>query len=187
MGCEPKAGQYAGSVQVTWETSETPGEQALRFGSADYASIPPTSTGLLIQLIQQGKINAVQVPTLNIYFQAFVLAFSISGAQHFSTNAITIPSDFFTYLGMREFFARAYPYSTIENTIWTKDGIQFGFNEGGAIPQFMGNYYPTNIPWPNSDPCTSTTNQACPAYWWAQMQSPTSAYYDPEVTKLHEL
>ncbi|HEV2165459.1 MAG TPA: PKD domain-containing protein [Thermoplasmata archaeon] len=180
-GCQPKAGQYASAIEVTWETSETPGEQALRFGSADFASIPTTSIGLLLQLIQQGKVNAIQVPTLNIFFQAFDLQFSIPGAQHYSTNPITVPADFFTYLGMREFFARAYPYTTIENTINTKDGIQFGFNEGGAIPQFMGNYYPNNIPWPNSDPCASTTNQACPAYWWSQMQSSTSPYFDPEV------
>jgi peptide/nickel transport system substrate-binding protein len=181
VGCQPKAGQYASQIEVTWETSETPGEQALRFGSADYASIPTTSIGLLLQLIQQGKVNALQAPTLDIFFQAFDLQFNLAGAQHYSTNAITIPDDFFTYLGMREFFARAYPYTTVENTINTKDGIQFEFNEGGAIPQFMGNYYPTNISWPNTDPCTSVTDPACPTYWWNQMQQSSSIFYDPEV------
>lgn len=182
-GCQPKAGQYASQIQVIWETSETPGEQALRFGAADFATIPPTSVGLLLQLIQQGKVNAIQAPTLSIFFQAFNLNFNLAGAQRFSTNPITVQNDFFSYLGMREFLARAYPYNTIENTIQTRDGIQYSFNEGGAIPQFMGGYYPTNISWPTADPCTSTTDQACPAYWWAQMQSKSSSFYDQEATQ----
>ncbi|MCI4357942.1 MAG: ABC transporter substrate-binding protein [Thermoplasmata archaeon] len=180
-GCTPKAGQYASQVEVTWETSETQGEQALRFGAADFASIPSSSIGLMLQLIQQGKINAIQAPTLNIFFEAFNLNFNLPGAQRYSTNPIGVLADFFTYIGMREFISRAYPYATIENTINTKDGIQFGFNMGGAIPQFMGNYYPSNISWPSKDPCTSTTDPACPAYWWAQMHSSSSPFYDPQV------
>ncbi|MCI4349512.1 MAG: PKD domain-containing protein, partial [Thermoplasmata archaeon] len=182
-GCQPKAKQYASTIDITWETSETPGEQAYRFGSADFANIPLTSIGLLLQLISQGKVNALQAPTLNIGFSPFNMEFNLPTAQKLSTNAITIPIDFFSYLGMREFFALAYPYATIENTIQTKNGIQFSFNMGGAIPQFMGNYDPTNIPWPSADPCSTPnhTNKACPDYWWAQMQNPSGPYYDPEL------
>ncbi|HEV2230851.1 MAG TPA: hypothetical protein VGS18_01530, partial [Thermoplasmata archaeon] len=90
---------------------------------------------------------------------------------------------FFSYLGVREFFSRAYPYTTIQDTINTKDGIQLSFPEGGAIPQFMGNFYPSNIPWPSKDPCQDKTDPSCPAYWWSQMQDPSSPYYDQEVTR----
>jgi hypothetical protein len=47
----------------------------------------------------------------------------------------------------------------------------------------MGNYYPANISWPNGDPCTDKANPNCPGYWWAQMQSPSSPYFDPEIAK----
>jgi hypothetical protein len=180
-GCEAQPGNYAKTVEVTWENTETPGEQAYRYGAADLASIPSTEIGLLLQLIQEGKVNALLGPTLNIGFTAFNMNFYLAGAQHITTNPITVSTDFFSYLGMREFFSRAYPYQTIQNTINTRDGIELGFLSGGAIPQFMGNYYPRDIPWPNTNPCTSTTNSTCPSYWWAQMQDPSSPYYDPEV------
>jgi hypothetical protein len=180
-GCPVTPKQYASTVEVTWETTETPGEQAYRYGAADFASIPSTEIGLLLQLIQEGKVNALLGPTLNIGFTAFNMDFYLQGLQHLTTNPVTAPTDFFSYLGMREFFARAYPYQTIQNTINTRDGIELSFPEGGAIPQFMGNYYPRDIPWPNTNPCSDPTNSTCPAYWWAQMQNPSSPYYDPEV------
>ena len=180
-GCQPQPHTYAGTVEVTWETSAEPGEQSYIAGTADLASIPSTDFSLFIQLIDLGKIIAVSAPTISIAFAPFDMNFDVGTAQRFTTTTINVHSDFFSYLGMREFFTRAYPYSTIENTINTKDGIQLSFNYGGAIPQFMANYYPTNIPWPNTDPCTNVANTSCPVYWWDQMQSPTSPYYDPEV------
>jgi hypothetical protein len=179
-GCPASPGRFPSTVAVTWETTETPGEQALRYGSADFATIPSTEIGLLLQLIQQGKLNAIMQPTLTLGFEAFNMNFS-RGAQSLTANPITIKSDFFSYLGMREFFARAYPYQTIESTINTRDGIELSFPSGGAIPEYLSNYYPNNIPWPNSDPCTDASNPACPSYWWAQMQNTSGPYYDPEV------
>jgi hypothetical protein len=98
---------------------------------------------------------------------------------------ITVDSDFFTSLGVREFFTHAYPYATIEKELNTYDGIVLGTNYGGAIPQYMANYYPTNISWPGGDPCTSTTDPACASYWWAQLHNDSNGvpgpYYDPEL------
>jgi peptide/nickel transport system substrate-binding protein len=180
-GCQPRPNTYAGTVEVTWETSAEPGEQAYISGTADLASIPSTDFSLFIQLINLGKIVAVSAPTISIGFVAFDMNFNVGDAQRYTTTTINVQGNWFTYLGMREFFSRAYPYATVENTIETKDGIQLGFNYGGAIPQFMANYYPTNIPWPSTDPCTSTSDPTCPTYWWAQMETPSSPYYDPEV------
>jgi PKD domain-containing protein len=181
-GCQPAPGQYTPTVSVVWETSQTPGEQAYASGVADFASIPSTDTALMLSLIAQGKITAVTVPSLAIDFFPFNLLFNAPSAEKYTSNPITVPQDFFSYLAVRQLFARAYPYATIQQTLNTIDGIQTGFNYGGAIPQFMANYYPSNVSFPNADPCADTTNSACPSYWWAQARSPSSVYYDPELT-----
>ncbi len=183
LQCQPPAHDYAPQVQVSWETNAIPGEQAYANGEADFASIPQPDLQLLIQLINQGKVNAISAPSLTIGFYPFNMNFNIGGAQKFTSNPISVPSDFFSYMGMRQFFARAYPYETVLRTIDTYNGIQLGFGYGGAIPQFMANYYPRDIPWPSTDPCNDPTNAVCPTYWWAQMQQPSSPYYDPEVAQ----
>ncbi len=182
-GCQPASNNYARTVSVTWETQATPGEQAYAAGIADQATIPTTDIALLIQLINAGKVTAISAPTLTIGFEPFNMNFNIGGAQKYTSLPITVKSDWFSYVGMREFFSRAYPYQTVEQTISTRDGIQFGFDYGGAIPQFMANYYPRDIPWPSTDPCNDPTNVSCPTYWWAQMLNPSSPYYDPEAAQ----
>ncbi len=180
-GCPPASGNYAHEVDVTWETSPIQGEQAYLNGVADHATIPSTDFSLLLELISQGKAVAINAPTLTIGFEPFNLNFNLQGAQRLTTQPVTVPTDWFSYLGMRAFTALSYPYTTVQNTINTRDGVVLGFGYGGAIPQYMANYYPKDIPWPNQDPCSDNQNPACPDYWWAQMQSPSSPYYDPEV------
>lgn len=184
--CWPKAGTYANTVEVTWETSPTPGEQALAAGVADFATVPTNDLSLVLQLISEGKMNAISAPTLSIGFAAYDLTFDVAKAQSFTPNPISVQGDFFSFLGMRQLFSRAYPYTTIQNTINTKDGIQLAFNYGGAIPQFMGNYYPGNISWPSQDPALACAGslagtQSCPNWWWGQMHQSSSPYFDPEV------
>jgi peptide/nickel transport system substrate-binding protein len=181
-GCYPAPHQYAPNVQVTWEKDPTAGEQAYASGVADHASIPSTDFALLLQLVQQGRVQVISAPTLTVGFYAFNMNFNLGGAQHFDTSPVTVKNDFFSYLGMRQFVSRAYPYTTIQQSIETKDGIQLGFNYGGAIPEFMANYYPKDIAWPNADPCSSQTDVACPAYWWHAMLDSTSPYFDPEAS-----
>jgi peptide/nickel transport system substrate-binding protein len=179
--CYPAAGTYAKTIQVTWETEATEGEQALASKSADFASVPSTDLSLLLQLISEGVVNAIQAPTLVVGFESFDMNFNLAAADKLSTNPVTVPSDFFSYLGMRNFVTRSYPYTTIEDTINTKYGIQLSFDEGGAIPDYMGDYYPTNISWPDANTCASDTNPTCAPYWWAQMHNASSPYFDPEV------
>jgi hypothetical protein len=45
----------------------------------------------------------------------------------------------------------------------------------------MGNYYPTNISWPSTDPITSTSVNGSAAWWWAQATTSGGPYYDPEL------
>jgi peptide/nickel transport system substrate-binding protein len=179
-GCEPAPGAYAANIQETWESTATPGEQAFAAGIADLATIPPPDTGLALQLIEAGKIQATSYPSISIFFHPYDMSFNVKAAQAYIPSPITVPGDFMSYLGMRQFLNHAFPYTTVENTVNTRDGIQFGFNYGGVIPTYMA-YSPTNIAWPSGDPCTDSSNPNCPAYWWAQMHSSSSPYYDPEV------
>jgi peptide/nickel transport system substrate-binding protein len=180
-GCEPAVGGYASSVSVTWETTQVPGEQAYAAGVADFASIPSTDTAFLLQLIAQGKIQATAFPSISIDFFPFNLDFNLAGAKGYTSNPITAPTDFFSYVGMRQFFSAAYPYSTIQQTINTIGGIPYDFQYGGAIPQFMANYYPTNVSWPTGNPDTNPADVGGAAWWWAQITNPSSQYYDPEA------
>ena len=179
--CQPVAGNYVPIVRVVWESDPTLGEQSMASGVADFASFPSTDTGFLLQLIQDGKANAQVVPSLAINTLFFALNFSKSRENTYTSNPVTIPSDFFSYLGMRQFFVHAYPYASVQSTVNTVDGIQYGFDFGGAIPDFMGNYYPHNINWPTGNPCTNASDTSCPAYWWAAMNDKMGPYYDPEA------
>ncbi|MCI4336758.1 MAG: PKD domain-containing protein [Thermoplasmata archaeon] len=182
QGCWPAAGSFAASVSDTWEVNQLPGEEAYQAGVADFASIPSTDTGLLLQLLAQGKVKTVAFPSLSIDFYPFNLAFNVQGAEKYTTNPISVPSDVFSYGGLRQFIAHAYPYATIEQTINTLDGIEYDFNYGGAIPQFMANYYPTNISFPGGNPDTNPSDVGGAAWWWQQVAHNTSSpFYDPEL------
>jgi PKD domain len=179
--CQPPAGDYAPVVKVVWESDATVGEQSLASGVADFATFPTTDTGFLLQLIQKGLANALVVPSIVVNTLFFALNFSVSQDHMYTDNPVNIPSDFFSYLGMRQFFVDAYPYASVQSTVNTVDGIQYGFDFGGAIPDFLGNYYPHDISWPTGTPCTNATDPSCPAYWWAAMNDKGGPYYDPEA------
>ncbi|MCI4353103.1 MAG: PKD domain-containing protein [Thermoplasmata archaeon] len=180
-GCQPAPGTFAPDVQVIYEATATPGENAYASGSADFASIPIQDTAFLLQLIQNGKLGATTIPSISIFQVFYAFQFSVAREHTYSANPVTIPSDFFSWVGMRQFFAHAYPYATIESTVNTVDGIQYGFDMGGAIPTYMDGYTPTNINWPSGDPCAVATNQACPAFWWTAINTKGGPFYDPEA------
>ena len=92
-----------------------------------------------------------------------------------------MPANFFASEGVRSFLNLAYPYTTVENTINTVDGISYGINYGGAIPIGMGNYYPENISWPDADPVPGSTAVGSASWWWTEMNTAGSPYYDPYV------
>ena len=180
-GCQPAAGQYVASVSVTWETSQLPGELAYQAGEADFATIPTTDTALLLNLVQEGKIGVTAFPTISINFFPFNLNFNVAGAKQFDTSPISVPSNFFAATAVRQFFANAYPYSTVQSTINTVDGVTYYFQQHGAIPQYMGNYYPANITWPSGDPTDNPSQAGSAAWWWAQGHNASSPYYDPQL------
>ncbi len=183
VNCEPLPGptHYAATVTVVYQSSDTVGIEQYKAGQTDFASILPGETPQMLSLIQEGKIGAFTIPTLDINFLPLAMEFNPVAAKALDPNILNIPSDFFNYVGLREFLVNAFPYTTVENTIFTTDGIQYGFNYGGAIPQYMGNYYPTNISWPSTDPVTNGATVGSAAWWWAQATTSSSPYYDPEL------
>jgi peptide/nickel transport system substrate-binding protein len=182
-GCEPEPGQYASTVNVFWEPSDTIGIQEYYAGRADAATIQGTDIPTLLSLQRQGLIGVLPFPTISVQFMGYSLDFSVSAAQAVvgSAGTINVPANFFAYDGLRQFLSYAFPYQTVENTIFTADGIQTGFNYGGAIPYGMANYYPTNISWPSTDPDYTATDVGGAAWWWAQATNPSSVYYDSQL------
>ena len=182
-GCLPLPGHYAATANIFWEPTDTIGIQEYYAGRADGATISGVDTPTLLSLQRQGLIGVQPSPTLSVAQFAYNLDVDLSVAQSDvgSAGTINVPANFFAYDGLRQFLSYAFPYQTMENTIYTLDGIQRGFLFGGAIPYGMGDYYPTNISWPMSDPDPNPADVGGAAWWWAQINNPTSPYYDPEL------
>ena len=179
--CEPAPGKYAANVEVFWESSDTTGIQKYLAGQTDFATIVSTDTPTLLSLLQAGKLGAFTAPTLNLFFFNYALTFDLAAAQALDPFTLNIPDTFFASNAVRAFVNLAFPYTTNQNTLNTVDGITFGIPEGGAIPIGMGNYYPENISWPSTDPVTNPAIVGSDAWWWAQMNNPSSPYYDSYV------
>lgn len=181
-GCQPEPGTYQAEAIVAWEASDTVGLQEYAAGQADFAGIYTTHTTQMLQLVSEGKIWYTTFPTLSIFFMPFTFNFSLANEQIFdSVSTPNIPTDFFGYSTVRELMANAWPYATIQSTVNTVDGVEFGVQYGGVIPIGMGNYYPTNISWPSGDPVADPSVVGSAAWWWAQGINSSSAYYDAEL------
>ena len=181
--CDPAVGAYIGSVNVNWEADDSYGISEYRAGTADFAAIAATDTSTLLQLQGQGKLNIYYAPTISSFFTPINLLYS---QANFASDFVSAPTPnlhqaAFSNLGLREFYVHSYPYATVENTIRTVDGIVFTFNAGGPIPKGMGNYYPTNVSYPAGDPDTNPSDVGGAAWWWAQINNPSSQYYDAYV------
>jgi peptide/nickel transport system substrate-binding protein len=161
---------YVPTVNVIWESSATQGESAYAAGAADFASIPPTDTNFMLQLRANGTIGIAETPSLSISFYPFNMDYNVTGAQTYVTTPINTPGTILQDLNFRQFLINSFPYATIESTVNTVDGVQYAFPYGGAIPQYMGTFYPANISWPTSDPSTNPNVVGTAGYWWAQFQ-----------------
>ena len=177
-GCPPAPNTYAKTVEVTWGSDQTQGEQELSAGIADMASIPESDMSLVFNLVASGKVTAVTYPTLTTSFIVMNMDIDSFVSSGYPTN---VPSDFLSYLGVRQFLVHSYPYATIERTVYTANGVEEAVPYGGAIPRYLDGYYPSNITWPTGDPCTNSSNPSCATYWWSQLRNSSSVYYDPEA------
>jgi len=194
-GCYPANGHYPGTVYVFWDPNSVTGVEQYIAGQSDFSVILPTDIPTILNLVKQDKVVLFSIPTLNLFPEGFSFVFDPSAAQSASGLTTNIPGDFFANPGMRMFFAQTFPYWTYINIDNLVDGVPFIQGEGGAIPQYLGNYYPENVTWPGmnisagqwpqiwQDPSTtasaSVTDSA--AWWWANITNPSSPIYDKEA------
>jgi hypothetical protein len=110
-------------------------------------------------------------PSLSIAFTNFDLNFSQTGAQTLLPAGTTLnaPNTLFQDLAFRQFIEHSYPYQSVQSEYNTVDGITTTSLYGGAIPNHMGNYYPTNISWDFTNP--SSTGNDTAGWWWRQVES----------------
>jgi len=179
--CEPGPSSYIPTISVNYTATDTIGLRGYANGTTDFATILTPEGPQMLVLLNESRIGRLNVPTGSIFALAFALTFSPTAAKTLDPNPINVPGDFFSYVGLREFLAHAFPYNTVENSIFTADGIQYGINYGGAIPHYTGDYYPTNISWPTGDPVSNVSTVGSAGWWWAQATSSSSPYYDPEL------
>jgi hypothetical protein len=188
FACLPAPGAYANRVNVQWELSDQQGIADFEAGYADYAAITPADTTTLITLLQKGLLGVETAPTLSIAFLLMNLQIDLTSFKSLDIYPSDIQANTFSYIGLRDFLATAIPYATIESTLFTVDGIQYFFNYGGFIPQGMANYYPSNVSFPNynvtsgqfTNPGTSPSQPYSMAWYWSQLNNPSSPIYDPQ-------
>ena len=190
-GCYAAANAYANTVYVFWGQNSVTGVEQYIAGQSDVSTFFPTDIPTILNLVHAGKVGLFTLPTLNLFPEGFSEEFTPSVTQSDSGLTTNIQGNFFSYVGMREFFAATFPYNTYITVDNTEDGIPFIQGEGGAIPDYLGNYYPANVTWPGlntttgawMDPNTaaSASVQGSPAWWWAQLTTSGSTYYDPEA------
>ncbi len=182
--CLPSPKSYLPRVDVSWEgTNDTLGLAAARNGLADSVSIVPASFGSILQ--NPGYEVGPSVPTLSFQFTALSLTFSpslVSDWDSCTSSCLNVNGSFFDSLALREFLVRAYPYTSIEQSLYTVDGVPFAQSYGGGIPPGMGYDYPSNVPWPSGDPVPNATETGNVAWWWLQATTPSSSWYDPALS-----
>jgi len=174
---------------VFWEPSDQVGIQEYLQGQADFAGIQTSDTGTLLNLQAAGKIGIQTVPTISIFFDPINMAVNLSSVPGYYTGSLNIPSalggghwsDFFSYIGLRQFLVNAFPYTADLQQVLSVDGVTYGLNYGGAIPHFMGDYYANNVTWPAGSPDSNASHVGGAAWWWAQANTASSPYYDPQL------
>jgi len=180
-GCTPEPGSYISSVTVTVTSSFAEALGALANGTADFVSFDEGNTSQVISDLNNGSAYLVTAPT----FDVFVIALNVNFNQPLERvydPSLNVPSDFLNHVALRQFLVHAYPYATEENLTGYDGGVQFSMETGGAIPRYMGDYFPLNVSWPFDDPVNGSVVVGSASWWWAQATDPTSQYFDPELS-----
>ena len=198
-GCYAPPGQSPRTVYVFWDPNDTVGLEQYFAGQADFAQFYPTDLPTMINLESEAKVTLFEQPTLDLFPESFSMRFNATAAEMESTLPVNVPGDFFSYPGMRMFLAATFPYASYIDPDNAVDGVPFIQGEGGAIPEYLGDYYPENITWPGMnastaewpqlwvDPNTNATiapslsSVGSPLWWWTNITDPRSPYYDSEA------
>jgi len=186
--CQPAPGHYAASVVDYWDADDTVGIQELTAGYADFAGIEAAHTSTQLKLVADGLAGVLNVPTLGTFNFAYNTAIDLTALKTYDPEPVNIGVNSLSYNGLRGFLTTAYPYASVQAQYNVIEGVQQGFNYGGFIPEYMGNYYPTNISWPDynvtsgqfGNPSSDASTVGSAAWYWSQLTNPSSNLYDPE-------
>ncbi len=194
--CLPEPGTYIPNVVVYWQDTDTLGIEEAVAGQADTVQYDPTDTSTILDLVHTGTYNLLQnVLTGNNWNMMFELTFNTTNEGLIDPNGpgyTNVPGDFLSNLGLRQFLVTAFPYTTVQSTINSVDGVTYGVNYGGAIPPGQTTYYPSNVSWPGcqgaptcsaseGNPQTSPSVTGGAASWWQNITNPSSPFYDSEL------
>jgi hypothetical protein len=186
--CQPAFGSYAKTVTVYWEVDDTAGIQAVQAGQADVINFEDADAATVNALVQKGALKLAVLPTMDTFDFAYSTDINLAGLKTYDPYPVNIQSNTLSYIGLRGFLDAAYPDASVQDQFNQIDGLQLGFNYGGFIPEYMGDFYPTNISWPNYDvatgqfgnPSASTSTVGSAGWYWAQLTNPSSSLYDPQ-------
>ena len=178
--CEGSTASQYPSIDVNLVPLASTAASDLASGRADMAAFPESNFSLVDDLVASGQASFTVEPTLAIDQPNLALEYSPSYAKSILGRAFTAPSDFLTYDALRQFLVESYPTASAAS-----EGISGGISQfypvGGAIPQRMGDYYPTNISWPLTSADSDPADVGGAAWWWAQATNPASPVYDAEL------
>ena len=189
--CLPARTSYVPKVIVYYDDSDTQGIQELSAGYADFAGIEEADTGTYLALLQKGEVGLTNLPGTEFYMFGYNTNIGLTTLAEFDPYPIDIQANSLSYAGLRGLLSYSYPAAAVQAEYNVYDGITYGFNVGGFIPDYFGPYYPTNVSFPNyntttatwGDPSTSTSVASTPytAEWfWKQMTTSGSPFQDPQ-------
>jgi len=166
-GCQPAAGSYIPTVNVVVASTFDAGAAVIANGSADFADFPQNGTSSLPSLLGAGLAGMRASPILATDFHAMNLNYNTATATGLTGITYTAPSDFLADSNLRQFLVSAFPYATLQSSVFTASGIQYRYPYGGAIPSFINGLTPTNISWPFGDPDPNPSDVGSAGYWWS--------------------
>ncbi len=187
--CEPAYGSYAKTVTVYWGDDDTAGIEAAQAGQADIIDYEAADTATVLALVQKGDLKLTIAPATTEFNFGYNMEIDLTSLKTYDPYPVNIQSNSLSYVGLRGFLDAAYPSASVQAQFNQIEGIQYGFNFGGFIPEYMGDYYPTNLSWPNynvatglfSDPVAGSTTVGSASWYWTQITTPGNALFDSQL------
>lgn len=180
-GCLPAPGDYISDVTVHWESTSGPGLAAAANGTADAFDGLPTCP--VESCLPEYRVES-NLSTLEIDFQPLSLDFNVTSFLVIDPGAnVTVPGNFLSDLGVRQFLAEAVPYGTLSTVAWQDDGVTTETRLCGVFPAGLDEADFNETTCPAQNPTPNATQPGNVAWWWAQLENSSSAWYDAAIAQ----
>ncbi len=186
-GCGPEPSREAPTVNATFSASTNLSELIgnVSQGSIDIAYVgqySPSGLSALNAVAAAGNLSGELVPTLEL--TATVLApwvsANSSSARLDTPVPFNLPANALSFIGLREFLLRAFPYASYLTALPEWQGTPVMRESGGPVPRGVAGYL-SNHSFDTSDPVQNSTSVGSAAWWWNELTTVGSPYYDPEL------